>query len=202
MLKPPLIWPSIQTPPTEIAAVKSLYASLHGVLHNVEAWEQALRLYQFSTRKPAGTPTNEARAWKFIAAHECVHQLHHFRNRLRLIKGAKVRACPSLAPTIDGTALKGALKLLGQYFPDIEQLRNAIAHAAEHDTLPEAHAPKHGYVLVGFREQDRFSAPYEGVERHLDITEASLARITEVAAKVLAAFERAAQSLEEQGHME
>jgi hypothetical protein len=202
VLTPPLIWPSFQTPAAEIPAIKSLLANLHGVVDNVEAWEHALRLYQYAVSKPHSVQAKDASAWKFVAAHECVHQLHHFRNRLRLIKGTKVRECPSIASTIDHAGLRGATKLLGQYFPDIEHLRNAIAHAAEHDVLPEGHATELGYVLVGFRGSDRFSASYEGFERQLDITDESLMRIREVAITFLSAFVVAARTLQLQGHLE
>ncbi|CAG9932966.1 protein of unknown function [Candidatus Nitrotoga arctica] len=46
------------------------------------------------------------------------------------------------------------------------------------------------------------SAHYQGVDRHLNITEGSLERIREVASEFLAAFESAAKLLEQQGHIE
>jgi hypothetical protein len=202
MLTPPLLWPSVETPAAEIASIKELHANLWGVAYNVEAWATASHLYEFAKQRPTGATADDARRWKFIASNECVHQLHHFRERLEKIKGHKVRACPSLAPSIETKMLRAATKRLDEYFPDIDQLRHAIAHAGAHDVMSDQHAPEHGFLLVGFREQDRYTAPYKGVDRHLNITEGSLERIREVASEFLLAFEPAAKLLERQGHLE
>ena len=202
MLKPPLLWPSVRTPSAEVAAVKDLHANLFGVAYNVEAWDAALRLYQFAKQPTTGVRAADARRWKFIASDECVHQLHHLRERLQRIKGHKVRACPSIIASIETSPLRAATTLLDEYFPDIDQLRHAIAHAGANSVLPEEHAPEHGYLLIGFTGEDRYTAPYKGVERHLEITNRSLERIREVAAAFLASFEPAAKLLEEQGHLD
>lgn len=202
MLKPPLLWPSVKTSESEIAAIKDLHANLMGVAYNVEAWAAAFHLYKFAKQRPAGITPDDARRWKFIASNECVHQLHHFRERLEKIKGFKVRACQSLVPSIDTKMLRSATRLLDEYFPDIDQLRHAIAHEGANDVMPDEHALEQGFLLVGFREQDQYTAPYQGVDRHLNITEGSLERIREVASEFLAAFEPAAKLLEQQGHIE
>jgi hypothetical protein len=202
MLTPPLLWPSVQTPAAEIAAVKDLHANLYGVAYNIEAWAAALHLYEFTKHSTTGVAAADARRWKFLASNECVHQLHHLRERLEKIKGHKVRACASLLPNIDTKSLRAATRLLDEYFPDIDQLRNAIAHAGANDTLPEEHAPEHGFLLVGFREQDRYTAPYQGIDRHLSITTSSLELIREVASQFLGAFEPAARILKTEGHIE
>lgn len=201
MLTPPLLWPSVVTPQSEIAAIKDLNANLWGVAYNVEAWASALHLYEFAKWRPADVKADDARRWKFIASNECVHQLHHFRERLGKIKGYKVGACPSIAPSIDTRALRAATKSLDEYFPDIDQLRHAIAHAGANDVMPDQHANEDGYLLIGFTEEDRYTAPYRGVERHLSVTSASLERVHGVAAEFLKAFEPAAILLEKQGHI-
>jgi len=202
MLAPPQLWPSRQTPVDEIAAIKELNANLWGVAYNVEAWAAALHLYQFAKQRPSVVGADDARRWTFIASNECVHQLHHLRERLEKIKGHKVSDCPSLAPSIESKKLRAATKLLDEYFPDIDQFRHAIAHAGANDVLPEEHAPEHGYLLVGFREHDRYTAPFKGIDRHLSISEESLERIREVASEFLVAFVPAAKLLEQQGRLE
>jgi hypothetical protein len=202
MLTPPPLYPSVETPANEIAAVKDLSANLWGVAYNVEAWAAALHLYEFATQRPTGVSAEDSRRWRFIAANECVHQLHHLRVRLEKIKGHKVRACPSLASNIEVKKLRRATRLLDEYFPDIDQLRHAVAHAGANDVLPADHAPEHGYLLVGFREKDRYTAPYQGADRNLEITAETLSRIEEVASEFLDAFESAAKLLERQGHLE
>lgn len=202
MLTPPQLWPSLKTPTAEVAAIKDLYANLWGVAYNVEAWAAALHLYAFAKQRPIDVSVDDARRWTFIASNECVHELHHLRERLEKIKGHKIRACPSLAPNIEGKRLRGATNLLDEYFPGIDQLRHAIAHAGANDVLPEEHAPEHGYLLVGFREKDRYTASYQGVDRHLDITQSSLERIREVASEYLLAFVPAARLLKQEGHLD
>lgn len=202
MLTPPLLWPSIQTPASEIPTIKDLNANLLGVTYNVEAWATAFRLYQFAKQCPSGASAADSRSWKFIAAHECVHQLHHLKERLEKIKGFKIRACPTLTSSIDSKQLRAASKLLDEYFPDIDQLRHAIAHAGANDVLPGKHLPEHGYLLVGFIDEDRYSSPYQGIDRSLSLTEDTLERIREVASSFLLVFEPAAKLLQHQGHLE
>ena len=92
--------------------------------------------------------------------------------------------------------------MLSDYFPGIEFLRHAIAHQGENEAFPEVHAPDGKFALTGFREPDRFSAPYRGKLYYLDITDQSLNRITEVVAEYFEAFNAAAIELEKQGHLE
>ena len=98
--------------------------------------------------------------------------------------------------------MRGARKMLDDYFPDIEALRHATAHKGENEAHPEVHAPDGKYALSGFREPDRFSAPYEGQLYYLDITDQSLQRIIEVVTEFFGAFQVAATELEKQGHLE
>lgn len=202
MLTPPLLWPSVETPTTEVAAIKDLHANLWGVAYNVEAWAAAFRLYTFTKQAPNTVTADDARRWKFIAGNECVLQLYHLRERLEKIRGFKVRACPSLAGSIEFARLRKATKLLDEYFPGIDDLRDAIAHAGANDALPERHAPEGGFLLVGFGEDDRYSAPYKGVVHHLDITDNSLKCINEIVAEFFLAFTTAARILEQQGHVD
>lgn len=202
MLTVPLIWPSAQTPPAEVQAIKDLNANLNGVASNVAAWASALRLYAFAKQKPAAIDRKDSWPWRFIACHECALQLHHLRQRMEKIKGYKLAACPSIASIVDKSELRIATTLLDKKFPNIDQLRHAIAHAGEFDTIPGDHVPTGTFGPVGFREADRFSAYFEGELRTLDMTEDSLTQITKITARYLAAFEPAAAVLELQGHIE
>ncbi len=96
---------------------------------------------------------------------------------------------------------KKARKKLEETFPDIEELRHAVAHRGENEAHTEIHDPT-GYGLAGFREPDRFSIHHKGKLRGLDITEASLVLITAIVDEFLSAFELAAVQLEQQGHLE
>lgn len=201
-MNPPELWPSRKTPLEEIGPVKDLHANLWGVFYNVKAWSAALQLLAFSRSKPHGVAIGLVSNWSFIAAHECVHQLHHFRERLVLIRGHKVRACPSLGSEIDVAALRAATRKLDKYFPDIDSMRHAIAHAGANEVRPEEHSPEHGFLLTQLSRHELFSTHYQGKERRLELSEETLHRIEEVATDFLLGFARAADTLKLQGHLE
>lgn len=197
----PFLWPSVMTPKNETAAIKDLYANLCGITYNVEAWSAALELYDFAKKAPNSVNANTARQWKFIASHECVMQLHHLRERLDKIKGFKVHACQSLKNSINASQMRNATRRLDIYFPHIDKLRHAIAHAGANETNTQEHAPDGQFGLVGFRELDKFSAPYQGAMWQLDLTIESLDKINEVVSEFLGAFVKASQMLELEGHL-
>ncbi|MES2508624.1 MAG: hypothetical protein V4625_01775 [Pseudomonadota bacterium] len=202
MLRVPVLWPSVLTSPEEVGQIKDLYAHLTGLAYSVEAWDAALQLYRTSKNPPSGIPHAIADRWRWIACHECIFELYHLRSRLEKIQSVRLRGCPSLRPYIDMEKIKRARKRLDEYFPDIEALRHATAHKGENEAHPEVHAPDGLYALTGFRKADRFSTPYQGKLRYLDITDQSLKRIVEVITEFVAAFEAPAAELEKQGHIE
>ena len=203
MPRTPLLWPSINTPTAEIEEVKGLYAQLTGVEHSVAAWEASLALYKLSLDRPAAVSRDIAGRWRWIACNECILELYHLRSRMEKIQAVQLRRCPSLLPWIQFASLRSARKKLDEYFPDVEALRHATAHRGENEVNHEQHAPEgHRFALTGFREPHRYSTPYQGKMRTLDITAVSLDRITEVVNSYLCAFEGAEKQLEAQGHLE
>jgi hypothetical protein len=202
MVRAPVLWPSILTPPEEVGPIKDLYAQLCGVVFNVDAWASSLRLYQFSNSTPPGVTRADARQWKFIATNECALQLHHLRERLERISGYFLRPCTSLGSRINTSQMRAARKMLDDHFPDIDMLRHAIAHAGRIEATPKGQAPEEAFALTGFKEGDRFATRYEGAVRSLDITRESLEQITTAATTFLGAFAAAAKALEEEGHLE
>jgi hypothetical protein len=202
MQHPPLLWPSLATPREEVDAIKTLSAHVTALEYSVLAWEAALLLYETAKNPPPSISRPVARRWRFIACDECVLELYHLRSRLEKVQSVLLRACPSLRPLINAPKMRGARNLLDDYFPDIEALRHATAHKGENEAHPEVHAPDGKYALAGFREPDRFSAPYQGKLCYLDITEQSLQRVNEVVNEFCEAFQMAATELEKQGHLE
>jgi hypothetical protein len=202
MKRTPLLWPSVLTPSQETSETKALYAQLTGVEYSVKAWEAALCLYRTAIKPPSTIPRDIADRWRWIACNECVLELYHLRSRLAKVQSVQLRKCPTLRQWIDISAIRGARKKLDEYFPDIEALRHATAHKGENEAHPEKHAPGGRLALTGFREPNRYSAPYLGKMRSIDITDESLRRIEEVVDTYLGAFERAASELEQQGHVE
>ena len=202
MPRSPLLWPSVSTPPDEVDAVRSLTAHLSGLEYSVLAWEAALMLYKTAKNPPPSVSGAIASRWRFIACNECVLELYHLRCRLEKIQAVLLRGCPSLRTLLNVAEMRSARKMLDEYFPDVEALRHATAHKGENEAHPEVHAPDGKYALTGFREPDRFIAPFEGRLYYLDITDQSLKRIVEVVTKFFGAFQVAAIELEKQGHLE
>jgi len=197
-----LLWPSVQTPAAEIAAVKDLYAHLIGLTYSVKAWEAALLLYQTGKSPPPTIPHAVASRWRFIACNECVLELYHLRARLQRIQSVLLGACPSVRGFIDVAELKSARKRLDEYFPHIEALRHATAHKGEIEAFPKDHAPDGEFALAGFREPGRYSLHYKGELHFLDITPQTLQKIGEVVQEFISAFEPVIVELEKQGHIE
>ncbi|WP_152528756.1 hypothetical protein [Rhodoferax saidenbachensis] len=203
MTHTPLLWPSILTPAAEIAEVKSLYALLTGVECSAKGWDAALALYRTSLSPPNSISKDVASRWRWIACNECILELYHLRSRMEKIQAVQLRKCPSLLPWIDSAVTRSARKRLDDHFPDIEALRHATAHKGENEVNPNAHAPEgQQFALTGFREPHRYSTPYLGKMRSLDITNESLIKVVEVVDAYLSAFEPAAEELERQGHLE
>lgn len=202
MLQPPLVWPSVATPHAEREAVKDLYAHLTALKYNIEAWDAGLQLYKLALKAPAQVRRDIALRWRFVAANECVFQLHHLKKRIEKIRGVKVKKCPSLSTLIDTRRLRQSAKLLNDYFPKINELRDAIAHAGEFDAHPEDHASDGVFALKGFREGHTFSAPFKKKLYHLDITDETLNRMIEVVDTFFEGFVLTAQTLEAEGHLE
>lgn len=202
MPSPPLLWPSVITPSEEVEAIKTANAHLTGLEYSVLAWEAALMLYKAAKNPPPAVSRSVASRWRFIACNECVLELYHLRSRLEKIPSVLLRACPSLRGLLNASRMRSARKMLDDYFPGIEFLRHATAHKGENEVFPEVHAPDGKFALTGFRESDRFSAPYEGKLYFLDITDQSLQGITEVVNEFFGAFQAAAVELERQGHLE
>jgi hypothetical protein len=184
-----------------VYAIKSLIAHVSGLEYSVVAWEAALMLYKTAKTLPPSVSGAVASRWRFIACNECVLELYHLRCRLEKIQAVLLRGCPSLRNLLNVSKMRSARKMLDDYFPDVEALRHATAHKGENEAHPEVHAPDGKYALTGFREPDRFSAPYEGQLYYLDITDQSLQRIIEVVSKFFGAFQVAAVELERQGHL-
>ena len=202
MPRSPLLWPSVVTPGDEVDAIKTVNAHLIGLEYSVLAWEAALMLYKTAKQPPSSVSRSVASRWRFIACNECVLELYHLRARLEKIQSVLLRSCPSLRSLLKASKMRSARKMLDDYFPDVEALRHATAHKGENEAHPEVHAPDGKHALTGFREPDRFSAPYEGQLYYLDITDQSLQRIIEVVTEFFGAFQTAATELEKQGHLE
>ena len=202
MQSAPVLWPSVLTPAQEVESVKTLYAHLEGLKYSVEAWDAGLQLYKLALNPPPLVKRDVASRWRFVAANECVFALHHLKKRIEKIRGVLVKRCPSLSGSFETACLRQSAKLLEEYFPEIDGLRDAMAHAGEFDAHPEQHAPDGLYALKGFRGGDTFSAPFKKKLHHLDITDQSLHRISEIVSVMFRGFEPAARRLETEGHVE
>src|SRR5688500_16273669 len=140
----------------ESDAVEFIAAMLWGLKFNVEAWDAALKLYQFAKHPPESVKRDLARKWKFIAIHECVMQLSYLQERLWLIRHQKLPACRGLYDHVDKQRLSDAENIFETYFPEMKLLRHAIAHMSTVDSVPKQHAPDGKYALFRIGDDDRF----------------------------------------------
>jgi hypothetical protein len=202
MQRAPLLWPSILTPPDEVEAVKTLNAHISALPASVDAWDASLQLYQLSKLPPAGVSKDVAGRWRWLACNECIYELYHLQARLGKIQSVLLKACPSLLGQVNSTVLRSARKRLDESFPGISKLRHATAHKGENEAHSEVHAPDGRLALTGFRQPDRYSAPYKGKLYALDITVQSLRTIESVVDEYLSAFRSAASALKGQGHLD
>lgn len=190
------------TPNNEVAAIKNLHAHLWGLYYSVEAWQAGLALFQTAKNPPLSVSYSIASRWRWIACNECILELYHLRCRLEKIQSVQLRKCPSICTLVGVATLRNARKRLDEYFPGIEYLRHATAHRGENEAYPEVHAPGGQYALTRLSEQDKYCAQYRGVQYTLHMTDESLWRVSEVVSEFLGAFNLAASTLEQEGHLE
>lgn len=196
--KPPLLWPPRGLSEEETDAIKWLNASMHGLLASADAWAAALELFHFGKARPPQVRSDVARRWQWIAIHECAMQIAYLRERIDIIRGRLVKASPIVQQHIDKGAMRRAVKLFDEYFPNHLAIRHAIAHSGEVDLSPERHAPAGTiYALTRINEADRLELTFEGATHTLDITNATLLKIQEIVSTFWDAFAPAAKVLEE-----
>lgn len=68
-------------------------------------------------------------SWVQVASRDLIMSLDQIRQAL---KGRQPRLCPILEASIDFSKLKEASRAFAKHFNDIEDLRNSVAHSAEH----------------------------------------------------------------------
>lgn len=89
---------------------------------------------------------------------------------MHIVRNERLQTCPLVAAHVDSAALRAAIKILNGQFPEIDKLRDAIAHDSSTDSKPEKHAPDGVFGFSRISEHDQFEIAYQGKARHLDIT--------------------------------
>lgn len=198
MRKPPLLWPPRELSEEETEAIKWLNASMHGLLASADAWAAALELFQFGKAPSPQVKSDVARRWQWIAIHECAMQIAYLRERIDIIRGRLVKTSPLVQQHIDKAAMRRAVKLFDEYFPNHLAIRHAVAHSGEVDLSPERHAPAGTiYAITRITDADRLELTFEGATYTLDITSATLLKIQEIVLTFWDAFVLAAKALED-----
>jgi hypothetical protein len=197
----PTIWVPSVFPGTDSENIRFLGAVLHALKFDVEAWAAALELYKFAKLRKSDLELSSidrdlARKWQWIAIHECVMQMYYLRERMRIVRGEKLKACPSMAQHVDNETSRTAIKLLDAHFPDIDKLRDAIAHSSGRDSRPHLHAPDGELAPTRISTDDKLEVPYKGRVIYLDIGEKTLQELVLVVKMFLSAFEPAEKALE------
>jgi hypothetical protein len=92
-------------------------------------------------RKPA---RQRWRDWQFVAARDGAINIYNFYESMRSL-GASLHECPHVKSRLNYNAIKLAQKNFKEEFPNVEQIRHAVGHAAEKTQGSQKHAA-HGYT--------------------------------------------------------
>lgn len=95
-------------------------------------------------RESALTPIQIYGCWIAMAARDAAMVIHDFDHLQKSIK-TKANVLPSIASRVRRDRFKAAGKLFREYFPDAEQMRNAVAHDAER-ALTATAIEEYGFV--------------------------------------------------------
>jgi len=106
----------------------------------MRAFQTSAALFEL-LRRGGGPPTvgefgGVFSLYRIIAARDAALNLYHFKCCLVAIKNQLPRS-PVLSATVDARALRNALRQFNKYFKNCDNVRNAIAHAAEIFSSPE-----------------------------------------------------------------
>jgi hypothetical protein len=188
-------------PENEKRAVGDAGSALHIIAMTAATWASALDLYKFASSKPAGIAEANARTWRFIAAREGAMQLFHLADQLHDYASMHLRDCPTMAKFVDKQMLKNAIKLLEARFPNIEAMRDSVAHWGERVSRPRTHeagdfeidgqirATGEGRIFAGGSLiGDKYVVTARGIVLELEITDETLNKIVGIVSMFFDAF--------------
>jgi hypothetical protein len=106
----------------------------HNLVVFYEAFQASIALFdllEWAGQAPGATalPLDFIR-YRRIAARDAALNLYHFKYSLRAIKKNLPKSV-ALSARIDAVAIRNALKYFNSNFPNIDQVRHAVAHAGE-----------------------------------------------------------------------
>lgn len=135
-------------PEEERALARSIWQGLCSLGTYVDSFGEALSLFQFTQQQmaarhsmqpmspEAATQLRLLAGWSFVAARDGAMSIYHFLCAMEGIK-ACVHRGPTIKPYFNGKTSREATKLFSARFPRCEEMRHAIAHAAELVESPE-----------------------------------------------------------------
>ena len=92
---------------------------------------------------------DQAVAWACIAGRDGAITLYNFREAMQAIRSS-INHVPSLKKVIKHDLCRSAVRAFEKYFPHVEDMRHAVAHAAEFQNTPRKKA---SHALKGKAEE-------------------------------------------------
>ncbi|MBC7314333.1 MAG: hypothetical protein H5U11_17730 [Rhizobium sp.] len=133
-------------PESERSAATLALAHLSNLHNYVRDFEWALSLFELCTEFKGVIKTD----WSFVAARDGAMTVYHFAKTFEILN-TYVAKSPSLKAGSDKVAIKRAGRTLREFFPQINVLRDTIAHDGELKNTVEKAAwhPLKGPIRVG-----------------------------------------------------
>lgn len=192
--------------PAEREMCQCVQANRMGISRFIENLCYSFELFELLER--GGNPQNGVFGgvyinYRIIAAKEAAMCLFHLHHTLEAL-ASQIKLCPETAHTVDVLKIKEARKNFSNAFPNVENMRHAVAHAGELFKSPQAakrHEQKIDYtapngsfsskgngVLLSMLEDRTYSVGWEGRVFEVRVTTETLQAVQRVAALVNDAF--------------
>ncbi len=202
-LKAPDLWPPIGLSSETESEIKTLNAAVIALRYHVEAFAASLELYRFSRSKPANVDRQLAWDWQWIAIHEAAMRIWFLRDAMNIVRRKWVPQCADIAEHTDNAAMESALRLFDAHFPNFHKKRNAIAHAPGVELANlKAWMKEDVWAISKLNDDDSFELVNDGVRYSMDMTGATLDKLTEILTAFWLAFRPVEAAFDARGRSE
>lgn len=202
-LKAPNLWPPIGLSERETEAARLMDASVLSLRYHVEGFAATLELYRFSRSRPANVKPQVAWDWQWIAIHDAAMRIWFLRDAMEILRNHRVPACASIAPHVDSAAMEGAVSLFDRHFPEFKKMRNAVAHAPGLELTGKGPIAADGlYAGPQLKDGDRFELMNGGVRYSMEMTDATLRKLSEILLAFWSSFSPVEQAFDRFGRSE
>jgi hypothetical protein len=120
-------------PESERDAATAIPRNIDSMLEYLEDFTACHELYRhtFTSDVLEAVPLPTLLAWRGVAVREAAMQAYHFQSILKGFDGLLSR-CATYAAIVDSAALRKAGEMFAAAFPNINKVRQGVAHRADH----------------------------------------------------------------------